>query len=181
LIEFRGSWSGLETLGPEAFEELKPRAIVAVTTAAVYFVSELKKTLTGKRSGRPYELGEQKVRFAAGKGSGARLVEFTARKGKASTIHIASAPGEPPAVLYGNLRNSVGLTPATFDGESTVSSEVGIGLGVDSKANLTAESYARRLEFGGIDKRGVMIEKRPYFQPTIERTETRINKILEAL
>ncbi len=57
-----------------------------VREAGQYLASELRKTLTGERSGH-----RRKV------------------PGTASTYYTASAPGEPPAVQLGNLRRSISV------------------------------------------------------------------------
>ena len=156
MIEFTGSWTGLEGLGEEALAELRPKAERAVMKALLLYQRELKKTLTGKRSGRKYKVS---------------------KKGK---LHIASAPGEPPAVLFGNLLKSVGVTPPKWDG-NTIEGEVGIGLGVKPAGGVhdPAKTYARRLEFGGSDSRGIYIAPRPYLEPTSIRVEPQIEAILE--
>lgn len=143
-------WEGLDGLGEELLRELRPRAEQAVKRAAVYFEGELKKTLTGRRSGRTY------------------------RVSRTGTLHVASAPGEPPAVLTGALRNSIGHSRPRWEGLA-VSSEVGTGLG----AGNASEAYARRLEFGGADSRGVYIAPRPYMAPTAERVEPVIGAMWE--
>src|SRR5690554_2285919 len=79
-----GKWEGLEELEESLLAEVRPGAAHSVKQAAMHMQNEVKKTLTGARSGRSY------------------------RVSKKGAVHIASAPGEPPAVLFGNLRNSVG-------------------------------------------------------------------------
>lgn len=63
----------------------------------------------------------------------------------------ASAPGEPPAVLTGNLKNSIYTMR-----EGKHRWVVGVGT-----------AYAARLEFGGTDKNGVYIAPRPYLRPAV--------------
>jgi hypothetical protein len=156
MIEFTGHWEGIEGLGEAALAELRPRAEHAVTQAANLFSNELKLTLTGQRHGREYR------------------VSMTGK------VHIASAPGEPPAVLYGNLRNSVGFSKPVWNG-NTLEAEVGIGLGVNATADRTAASYAALLEFGGMTGRGhrSYVAPRPYIEPTAVRTEEPITRLLE--
>lgn len=141
-IESSG-WEGLEGMGEAALRELRGTAEREVKAGALYFEAELKKTLTGRRSGRTY------------------------RVSRTGRTHVASAPGEPPAVLFGALRNSIGHRGPTWKGWA-VEAEVGTGLGVGG-GNDPSAAYARRLEFGGIDSRGVYIAPRPYMAPTEER------------
>lgn len=136
-------WRGLEGIGVEILETLRPKAEAAVVRVSNRFVQEIQKTLTGQRSGRTYKVS------------------------KTGKLHTASAPLEPPAVLTGRLRASWTRTEPVWEGW-TVSSEVGSNV-----------EYAQRLEFGGLDSRGVMIKPRPYLQPTIERMEPIAEAIFE--
>jgi len=150
-----GRWEGLEGFGDDALNELRPQAEAAVKECAMLGASETKITLTGSRHGRTYKVS------------------------KAGPLHIASAPGEPPAVLFGNLRNSVGSSEPVWDG-LTVQAEFGVGLGQPPAGGVDPEkSYARRLEWGGIDSRGVRILPRPYLEPTALRIQPAIERILE--
>lgn len=81
--------------------------------------------------------------------------------------HQASAPGEPPATLTGKLRQSITTSGPIWDGWN-VRVEVGSSM-----------PYAARLEYGGVDRRGVRILPRPYFQVTMTREEPAIDRILE--
>lgn len=140
-----GEWTGIDGLGDELLKQMRPRAEAAVGNAARLFAGEIQLTLAGPRHGRIYQIGKHH-----------------------NIAHQASAPGEPPAVLTGRLRQSIAWTKPHWSG-NTVTSEVG-----------TNVKYARRLEYGGMDSRGVMIEKRPYFAPTILRIEPAIAAIFEA-
>lgn len=136
---------GIEGLAKGLIDELRPRAERAVRDGAILLEAQVKHVLTGRRHGRPY------------------------RVSKTGRLHIASAPGEPPAVLYGRLRNSIAHTDPAWD-RDTVESETG-----------TNVRYARRLEHGGRDRRGVYIAPRPYFRPAIEQAEPSIERRLERL
>lgn len=160
-------WQGLEGLGAELIAEILPDAVNAVHDAADMFTNEIKSTLTGARTGRVYIVTKTRpVRGGKSK-----------RKGKRATRpHVASAPGEAPAVLYGALRNSVGRDEVKVVDGVDVQANVGVGLGVKEDSTI-AENYARRLEYGGIDKRGVRILPRPYIEPTRIRVEPRIEAL----
>lgn len=138
-----GDWKGLDNLGDDEFRELRPRAEAAVRRAVIRLTGAVQQTLTGPRSGRVYVIS------------------------KTGRVHVASAPGEPPAVLYGRLRQSIAWTEPEWEG-NTVTAEVG-----------TNVEYARRLEFGGVDARGVRILPRPYFEPTVQRLSAELAAILE--
>lgn len=151
-----GRWEGLDGMGDELLREIRGDAEANVLAAVVYFSGEIKVTLSGARSGRSY------------------------RVSKTGALHIASAPGEPPAVLSGNLRNAVGYSTPTWDGW-TVSAEVGVGLGQPPAGGLPdpAKTYARRLEWGGVDRRGVRMLPRPYMEPTAIRVQPTLERMLE--
>jgi hypothetical protein len=155
VIRFEdGKWENLDGMGEDILREMRPKAEGAMVEATVEFVNQLKLTLTGTRTGQPYKVS------------------------KTGRMHIASAPGEPPAVLFGNLRNSMGRTPPKWEGW-TLNSEVGTGLGVSSAGEIAA-TYSRILEYGGFTKPGTYIAKRPYMQPTADRMEPKITAIFEA-
>lgn len=144
MIRFTmGAWENLDGMGDEILRGLRGRAELAVDRGARHLVNAVKRTLTGRRTGRRY------------------------RVSRTGRMHQASAPGEPPAVLYGRLRNSITQTAPQWDGNA-VSVEVG-----------TNVVYARRLEFGGMDARGVMIAKRPYMEPTVLREEAAIEALMQ--
>lgn len=81
--------------------------------------------------------------------------------------HQASAPGEPPASLTGKLRQSITHTDVQWDGDQAFA-EVG-----------SSAPQAARLEFGGVDSRGVRILPRPYFSATWIEEEAAMQAILD--
>lgn len=158
-----GRWEGVDGMGDELFAQQRLRAESAVLRAGLFFETELVKTLKGKRSGRVYLIGKN--------------FDIT---------HVASAPGEAPAVLYGRLWQSIDTVGPTWDG-NTVTCDVG-----------TNVVYARRLEFGGahtqrrtVRVRGtdgwftvkagtiIRIAPRPWMEPTVLRVLSRIERILQ--
>lgn len=159
MLRFEDSgWRDLERLSAESLlAEVRPLAVIAVRRGAVYLSGQVKITLSGGRTGRIYKVS------------------------KTGKWHVASSPGEAPAVLFDNLRTSVGNTEPEWSADGlTCFSEVGPGIG--QAKDLTVDpgrTYARRLEFGGVDSRGVMLEARPYMEPTVVRCEARVDAILE--
>lgn len=167
MIEFRpGEWEGIEGMAEEVVAELRTSAELAVDRAGLYLEGEVKRTLGpegGARTGRTYPAS------------------------KTGPDHQASAPGEPPAVRDGGLRQSITHSAPVWDGWN-VSTEVGTNL-----------EYARILEWGGVVvvprdvrvqvapgvwrvvKAGTQIRilPRPYFAPAILRAEPTIERILE--
>lgn len=65
--------------------------------------------------------------------------------------HQASAPGEAPAILTGALKKSIQTKK-----EDRLTWAV-----------IANTPYARRLEYGGRDRRGVYIAARPYLRPAV--------------
>ena len=145
MIEVRVDTIGMEGFAEELLDELRPRAAAAVRDGAILLESQMKHVLTGRRHGRPYK---------------------TSKTGR---LHIASAPGEPPAVMFGRLRNSIAHTDPEWDGDQ-VEAETGTNI-----------VYARRLEEGGRDSRGVYIAPRPYARPAMEQATPAIERRLEQL
>lgn len=157
MIEFQGGkWEGLEGLGEELLAESRPAAARAVKLAGLHLQNEVKRTLTGARSGRTYKVS------------------------KTGALHVASAPGEPPAVLFGNLKNSIGHSAPTWVHPYAVESKWGPGLGQAPQGDAPdpAKTYARRLEYGGVDSRGIEILPRPYLEPTEQRERPAVDRLL---
>jgi len=147
-------WKNLDGLGDDALQEMRPQAEHTVMKASLYLESTIKRKLTGARSGRSYKVS------------------------RTGATHIASAPGEAPAVLFGNLRNSVGHSHPEWSGW-TISQLVGPGLGTKPGGGVSdpGDAYARRLEWGGADSRGVMIFPRPYIEPSVQEATSGMNAI----
>ncbi len=140
MITVQGHWIGLEGIGLAELKALEPKAVRAVTRATLYYEGKVKKKLSGPRTGRIYII-----------------------RGRP---HQASAPGEPPATLTGELRQSIGHE-LVFE-RDTFWGEVGSPL-----------VKARTLEFGGITGNGARILPRPYFSATFLDEEQAILAILE--
>lgn len=90
--------------------------------------------------------------------------------------HRSSAPGQTHANLHGNLRKSIGWKVYGSD-------KMEFGYGV-TRYHGNAASYARRIEEGGTDRRGITIEARPSLKNNIENVqfesffEAQVNKIV---
>jgi hypothetical protein len=142
---------GWNDLVVELVAESLQAAENAVNDAAQYTRGAVVEKLAGARTGRVYRV-----------------------PGTRTATYRASAPGEPPAVMLGNLRKNVNASKAVVDG-NTVSAEVG----VDGQI----VPYARRLEFGGFSTAAngarVYVAPRPYLRPTFFEQESVIVNILE--
>lgn len=140
-------WTGIEGFADRELEVLRAAAEVAVDRAGLHLESAVKTTLgpaSGPRTGLFYKVS------------------------KSGPLHQASAPGEPPAVLFGALRQSITHSAPKWEGWA-VFTDVG-----------SNKVYARRLEWGGVDSRGVRILPRPYFEPTFLREQEAVERILES-
>lgn len=98
MIKIGGSWIGLKGMGEREFQAMKGPSEKAVLKATLLYEREVKKKLTGPRTGIVYVID-----------------------GKS---HQASAPGEPPALFEGDLRKSISHTPPQWSGNN-VFGEVG--------------------------------------------------------
>lgn len=151
-------WEGLDSLAEDELEALRPKAERVMWDAGMRFQSALKQKLSGSRTGRTYKVS------------------------KTGALHVASAPGEPPAVLFGALRNSMGFGRPKWRG-LTLEMEVGSGLGVGRDTGPgEADTYSRRLEFGGISFHPwpVKIEARPYMEPVSVAMDPVIQRLFKA-
>ena len=83
-------------------------------------------------------------------------------------FHVASAPGEPPAVDAGRLRSSIGHEEVQLLGE-TISIRVG-----------TNVEYAAALEFGNVYKNGRVLLPRPFMRPALEASKQEMTDALVA-
>ena len=104
--------------------------------ACIHLQNEIKRTLSGPRSGKKYRVPGTK------------------------RYYTASAPGEPPAVRTGRLRNSIKYK--LVRGFMRAKGEVGSSL-----------DYAAQLEFGTSK-----MAPRPYLRPTYEKERQTIKRIL---
>ena len=130
--------------------------------ACQMLVDETKGTLTGQRTGRRYvipglkTIREREALLSMRRGKPVRL---TAKQREARK-YTASAPGEPPAVRTGRLRNSIKYRI--------------VGTGADLRGIVGSPlEYAPHLEFGTSK-----MERRPFLRPTYERTREAIKQIL---
>ena len=131
-----------EGFAEEAFAELKPKMERGVIAATLHLHGAIKRKLSKRGTGRTYR--------------------------RRKVLHTASAPGQPPALDTGRLRNSIAVTSPKWEGWS-VSAEVG-----------TNVEYARLLEYGGRTGRQntTRIAARPYMRPTMEEETPAIEKVL---
>jgi hypothetical protein len=129
------------------------------------------KALTGKVRAKVWSEivgGAEDIRADAIRSiqSGSKSGEIYKRR---SVEHQASAPGEAPATDTGNLVTN--LNARYF--ENDLRAEIGI-----HDLTTNGAPYARRLELGGRDKRGVYIAPRPFLQPAYDKNVKQIVKAI---
>lgn len=127
--------------------------------AGIFLVGKTSRLISGQGSGEVYEVR-----------GGERIIPFNSDprpKGRSrGPIHVASAPGEPPAVLFGKLRQSLAFRVENEGAFRGVVLKIG--------ANVP---YARRLEFGDPD---ADFAPRPFFRPTLKRNFKKVLGIFAA-
>ena len=120
-----------ETHGVEAVLDAAEKALQRTVLALEGFV---KAILTGQRHGRVYRRGRR--------------------------VHVASAPGEPPATDTGLLRNSVQASRRMRRTVRTVIGEVGIG----AAYALFLEKGTRRMKPRPFIERTLKDKEKPLFE-----------------
>lgn len=139
----------------ERVHRARERALPAV---AIALVRQIKIELSQPGHGRVYLRGATNVGFNAAGAlvftKGKRIGQFAPKHGKGR--HVASAPGEPPAVDFGNLRGSIAW--------EWVGQNVRVGTNV---------IYGPWLEFGT-----ARVLPRPFMRPSVEKLKPTIDTIL---
>lgn len=132
-------------------EEIEQKAMKRGYQAANVLTNEVKKVLSGQRSGRIY-----KVKKTGGKSK------------KSGVVYTASAPGEPPAVRFGTLRTSFKRrTYAKQNGKELIVHTI-------TESDLQVNGYL----LGDLLENGTKkIAPRPYKQKTIDAALPKITEI----
>ena len=132
-------------------EEIEQKAMKRGYQAANVLTNEVKKVLSGQRSGRIY-----KVKKTGGKSK------------KSGVVYTASAPGEPPAVRFGTLRTSFKRrTYAEQNGKELIVHTI-------TESDLQVNGYL----LGDLLENGTKkIAPRPYKQKTIDAALPKITEI----
>ena len=142
-MQWQFEWYGAEAR-EDIYRELRQR----VAAATYHLQGEIIERVSGQGSGQTYD------------------VPGTNR------TYTASAPGQPPAVLFGLLKNSIKVDFS--ETQDVIKSTVGVRKNVP---------YAMRLEFGfiGRDVRGRMYHQapRPFFKVTYEHNRQRMIDIMQ--
>jgi len=148
MAELEYEDEGFREMVLEIMAETKEQATVALQAAGFHLQTAIVEKLSGRRTGHIYPV-----------------------PGTRTATYQASAPGEPPAVMLGNLRNFINVSAVEESGD-----ELSVAVGPD----IQRVPYAARLEFGGRDSRGGYIAPRPYLRPAFAEQEQNIENIIRS-
>jgi phage gpG-like protein len=148
MAELEYEDEGFREMILEIMAETKEQATVALQAAGFHLQTAIVEKLSGRRTGHIYPV-----------------------PGTRTATYQASAPGEPPAVMLGNLRNSINVSAVQDLGD-----ELSVAVGPDIKR----VPYAARLEFGGRNADGSRFAERPYLRNTFLEQEQTIENIIRS-
>lgn len=137
------------------------RAKRAITKGALLLETEVKKELSKSGTGRKYKRRKKPGKIKSDR----KVINVQSKGGK---YHIASAPGEPPAVDFGNLRSSI-----THEVTQDFESWIGI-VGTNLKVGDKNHNLGVVLEFGTKDGR---IKPRPFMKIALARVRPQLREI----
>lgn len=138
------------TIDEGALRQMGQEAGAFIRKVAFGIVTEMKLSFNTQKSGRLYQRG-------------------------ARGIHQASAPGEAPAVDYGNLQKSIQVTTGDLSAE--------IGIGAEYASYLETGWTRRSVKQGPrgrVSVRTSRIAPRPYVQPAIDAISEKYSGILSS-
>ena len=151
MADYKQAMHEIHVIVNKTVEEIEQKAKQRGVQAANVLTNEVKKVLSGQRSGRNY-----KVKGTGGKSKGDGV------------YYTASAPGEPPALRFGTLQKSFK--------RRTYAERNGSGLTVHAvtESNLQVNGYL----LGELLENGTKrIAPRPFKQKTIDAALPKITQI----
>ena len=151
MADYKQAMHEIHVIVNKTVEEIEQKAKQRGFQAANVLTNEVKKVLSGQRSGRIY-----KVKKTGGKSK------------KSGVVYTASAPGEPPAVRFGTLRTSFKRrTYAEQNGKELIVHTI-------TESDLQVNGYL----LGDLLENGTKkIAPRPYKQKTIDAALPKITEI----
>lgn len=163
-MEYQQAKREFEVTVNKTIEEIEQKAKQRGFQAANVLTNEVKKVLSGQRSGRTY-----RVNKTGGKPKKSTRKSKRKRKPKKSgVVYTASAPGEPPAVRFGTLKKS--FKRRTY-GEQNGN---GLTVHVITESDLQVNGYL----LGELLENGTKkMAPRPFKQKTIEAALPKIRQI----
>lgn len=151
MADYKQAMHEIHVIVNKTVEEIEQKAKQRGFQAANVLTNEVKKVLSGQRSGRSYKV----------KGTGGKAK-------KSGVMYTASAPGEPPALRFGTLQKSFK--------RRTYAERNGSGLTVHAvtESNLQVNGYL----LGELLENGTKgIAPRPFKQKTIDAALPKITQI----
>ena len=151
MADYKQAMHEIHVIVNKTVEEIGQKAKQRGFQAANVLTNEVKKVLSGQRSGRSYKV----------KGTGGKAK-------KSGVMYTASAPGEPPALRFGTLQKSFK--------RRTYAERNGSGLTVHAvtESNLQVNGYL----LGELLENGTKrIAPRPFKQKTIDAALPKITQI----
>ena len=97
--DYKQAMNEIDVIVNKTVEEIQQKAKQRGYQAANILTNEVKKVLSGQRSGRTY-----KVNKTGGKPQNSKKDKRKSKK--SGVVYTASAPGEPPALRFGTLQKS---------------------------------------------------------------------------
>ena len=151
MADYKQAMHEIHVIVNKTVEEIEQKAKQRGFQAANVLTNEVKKVLSGQRSGRSYKV----------KGTGGKAK-------KSGVMYTASAPGEPPALRFGTLQKSFK--------RRTYADKIGSNLVVHAitESDLQVNGYL----LGDLLENGTKrIAPRPFKQKTIDAALPKITQI----
>ena len=161
--DYKQAMNEIDVIVNKTVEEIEQKAKQRGYEAANVLTNEVKKVLSGQRSGRVY-----KVNKTGEKPQNSKKGRRKSKKG--GVVYTASAPGEPPALRFGTLQKSFK--------RRTYGDKIGNNLliHVITESDLQVNGYL----LGDLLENGTeRISPRPFKQKTIEVALPKVIQILQ--
>lgn len=156
--DYKQAMNEIDVIVNKTIEEIEQKAKQRGYQAANILTNEVKKVLSGQRSGRVYKVNK----------TGAKPKKRKSQKG--GVTYTASAPGEPPALRFGTLQKSFK--------RRTYGDKIGNNLVIHAitESDLQVNGYL----LGDLLENGTKrIAPRPFKQKTIDAALPKIIQIFQ--
>lgn len=163
--DYKQAMNEINVIVNKTVEEIQQKAEQRGYEAANVLTNEVKKVLSGQRSGRTY-----KVNKTGGKPKKSTRKSKKRKSKKGGIVYTASAPGEPPALRFGTLQKSFK--------KRTYGDKIGSNLVVHAitESDLQVNGYL----LGDLLENGTKrINPRPFKQKTIDAALPKVIQIFQ--
>lgn len=163
--DYKQAMNEINVIVNKTVEEIQQKAEQRGYEAANVLTNEVKKVLSGQRSGRTY-----KVNKTGGKPKKSTRKSKKRKSKKGGIVYTASAPGEPPALRFGTLQKSFK--------KRTYGDKIGSNLVVHAitESDLQVNGYL----LGDLLENGTKrIAPRPFKQKTIDAALPKVIQIFQ--